>query len=139
LFLWWFKYFICYRILGYNSINSFTRSFTHRRQKTRYIFLLHLAGFITTIQMIYLVTCIAISRCERHCFIHCSIHCLFVLSHEFGFGFVFRGESPGCRLISTASMLEWLRKLIPHHSQGSSTERWSRNTLPECFTSSRGF
>ena len=25
-------------------------------------------------------------------------------------------------------MLEWLRKLLPHHSQGSSTERWSRNT-----------
>ena len=45
------------------------------------------------------------------------------------FGFVVRGESPGCRLISTASMLEWLRNLLPHHSQGSSTERWSRNTL----------
>ena len=45
-------------------------------------------------------------------------------------GFVVRGESPGCRLISTASMLEWLRKLLlPHHTQGSSTERWSRNTL----------
>ena len=43
--------------------------------------------------------------------------------------FVVRGESPGCRLISTASMLEWLRNLLPHHSQGSSTERWSRNTL----------
>ena len=43
-------------------------------------------------------------------------------------GFVVRGESPGCRLISTASMLEWLRNLLPHHSQGSSTGRWSRNT-----------
>ena len=43
-------------------------------------------------------------------------------------GFVVRGESPGCRLISTASMLEWLWNLLPHHSQGSSTERWSRNT-----------
>ena len=43
--------------------------------------------------------------------------------------FVFRGESPGCRLFGTASMLEWLRNLLPHHSQGSSTERWSRNTL----------
>jgi len=41
--------------------------------------------------------------------------------------FVVRGESPGCRLISTASMLEWLRN--SHHSHGSSTERWSRNTL----------
>jgi len=45
------------------------------------------------------------------------------------FGFVVRRESPGCRLISTASMLEWLRNLLPHHSQGSSTERWSRHTL----------
>ena len=27
--------------------------------------------------------------------------------------FIFRGESPGCRLFSTASMLEWLRKLLP--------------------------
>ena len=43
--------------------------------------------------------------------------------------FVVRGESPGCRLISTASMWEWLRNLVPHNSQGSSTERWSRNTL----------
>ena len=40
----------------------------------------------------------------------------------------FRGESSGCRLFSTASTLEWLRKLLPHHSQGSSTERCSRNT-----------
>ena len=45
------------------------------------------------------------------------------------FGFVVRGESPGCRLISTASMLEWLRNLLPNHSQESSTQRWSRNTL----------
>ena len=45
------------------------------------------------------------------------------------FGFVVRGESPGCRLISTASMLEWLRNHLPHHSQGSSMEIWSRNTL----------
>ena len=45
------------------------------------------------------------------------------------YGFVIRGESPGCRLISTASMLEWLRNLLPHHSQGSSTEKWSRNIL----------
>jgi len=48
---------------------------------------------------------------------------------EYNYGFVVRGESPGCRLISTASMLEWLINLLPHHSQGSSTERWSRNTL----------
>ena len=47
--------------------------------------------------------------------------------HGYKVGFVVRGESPGCRLISTASMLEWLRNLLPHHSQGSSTERWSRN------------
>jgi len=39
--------------------------------------------------------------------------------------FVVQGESPGCRLISTASMLEWLKNFLPHHSQGSSTERWS--------------
>jgi len=43
--------------------------------------------------------------------------------------FVFRGESPDCRLFGTASMLGWLRNLLPHHSHGSSTERWSRNTL----------
>ena len=42
--------------------------------------------------------------------------------------FVVRGESPGCRLFGTASMLDWLRKVLPHHSQGSTTERWSRNT-----------
>ena len=42
--------------------------------------------------------------------------------------FVFQGESPGCCLFSKASMLEWLRNFLPHHSQGSSTERWSRNT-----------
>ena len=29
------------------------------------------------------------------------------------FVFAVRGDSPGCCLISTASMLEWLRKLIP--------------------------
>ena len=39
------------------------------------------------------------------------------------------GESLGYRSISTASMLEWLRNLLSHHSQGSSTERWSRNIL----------
>jgi len=43
--------------------------------------------------------------------------------------FVVQGESPGCRLFSTASMLEWLRNLLPHHSQGSSMERCNRNTL----------
>ena len=26
---------------------------------------------------------------------------------------VVRGESPGCRLFSTASLLEWLRNLLP--------------------------
>jgi len=26
-------------------------------------------------------------------------------------------------------MFEWLRNLLPHHSQGSSTERWIQNTL----------
>jgi len=35
----------------------------------------------------------------------------------------------GCRLFGTASMMEWLRKLLFHHSQGSSTERCNRNTL----------
>jgi len=71
-----------YRILGSNSIYSFARSFTHRRRKTRCIFLLRLAGFISTIQNIYLVTCVAKSSCERHCFIHCSIHGLFAVHHE---------------------------------------------------------
>ena len=36
-----------------------------------------------------------------------------------GFGFVVRGESPGCRLSGTSSMLEWLRNpLLPQHSRG---------------------
>ena len=43
--------------------------------------------------------------------------------------FVVRGESPGSRLFATASMLEWLRNPLPHLSHGSSTERWSRNTV----------
>ena len=43
--------------------------------------------------------------------------------------FVVRGESPGCRLFSTASMWERLRDPLPHLSQGNRTERWSRNTL----------
>ena len=62
---------------------------------------------------------------------HCKYEDLKSNKHgiSLGLGFVVRGESPGCRLISTASMLEWLRNLLPHHSQGSSTERWSRNTL----------
>ena len=29
----------------------------------------------------------------------------------------------------TLYVFEWLRNPLPHHSQGSSTERWSRNTL----------
>jgi len=55
---------------------------------------------------------------------------------------VFRGESPVCRLFGTASMLEWLRNLLPHHSQGAVRKDgaeipwgWS---LPEYFTSSGG-
>jgi len=55
---------------------------------------------------------------------------MFTKSLFIGFCFVVRGESPGCRLFGTASMLEWLRNsLFPQHPQGSSTERWSRNTL----------
>ena len=53
--------------------------------------------------------------------------------------FVFQGESPGCRLFSTASMLEWLRNFLHHHSQGSSTERWSRNSQASVFYVLRGF
>ena len=34
-------------------------------------------------------------------------------------GFVVRGESPGCRLISTASMLEWLRNSSPTTHRGA--------------------
>jgi len=37
------------------------------------------------------------------------------LVKRIGLGFVVRGESPGCRLISTASMLEWLRNLPTTH------------------------
>ena len=33
--------------------------------------------------------------------------------------FVVRGESPGCRLITTASMLEWLRNLLPTTHRGA--------------------
>jgi len=51
------------------------------------------------------------------------------VNDEIIWGFVVRGESPGCGLFGTDSMLEWLRNLLPHHSQGSSMERWSRNTL----------
>ena len=56
-----------------------------------------------------------------HCYWNCLNKVLFCL-------FVFRGQPPGCHLFGTASMLEWLRKLLSHHSQGSSMERWSRNT-----------
>ena len=35
------------------------------------------------------------------------------------FGFVVRGESPGCRLVSTASMLEWLRISSPTTHRGA--------------------
>jgi len=52
-----------------------------------------------------------------------------VVLHACVLRFVVRGESSGCRLFGTASIFEWLRNLLPHHSQGSSTERWSRNTL----------
>jgi len=62
-----------------------------------------------------------------------------------GFGFVVRGESPGCRLTSTASIYvgvveksppppltgEQYGKMEPEIPRG-----WS---LPECFTSSGGF
>jgi len=54
----------------------------------------------------------------------------------------FSGRIP--RLLLIQHMLEWLRSL-PHHSQRSSAERWSRNTLMvvtarlfyvlDCFTS----
>jgi len=33
--------------------------------------------------------------------------------------FVVRGESQGCRLFGTASMLEWLRNALPHHYMGA--------------------
>jgi len=62
-----------------------------------------------------------------HCFLESLLHSL--IARVGLVGLVVRGESPGCRLISTASMWEWLRNLLPHHSQESSTERWSRNTL----------
>ena len=45
------------------------------------------------------------------------------------FCFVYRGESPGCRLFRTGIMFEWLRNLLPYHSQGIITERCSRNIL----------
>jgi len=48
--------------------------------------------------------CFVILYCHCGCFLFC---------------FVVRGESPGCHLISTASMLEWLRNPLPNHSQGS--------------------
>ena len=46
---------------------------------------------------------------------HSSLsHCLLGLALLFG-------ENPqGCRLFGTASMVEWLRNLLPHNSQGSS-------------------
>ena len=45
---------------------------------------------------------------------------LLLLLHKIRwFGFVVRGESPGCRLISTASMLEWLRISSPTTHRGA--------------------
>ena len=53
----------------------------------------------------------------------CPFVVVYTLLVHSRFGFVVRGDSPGCRLISTASMFEWLRNLLPHHSQGSSREK----------------
>ena len=57
-------------------------------------------------------------------------------------GFIVRGESPGCCLFSTASMLEWLRNLLPTTHRGAVQKDgveipwgWS---LPECFYILRG-
>ena len=88
-----------------------------------------LSGYI----YIYLCVCVCVCVCAFICVCVRVCVCVWVrprVSLFIGmFGFVVRGESPGCRLISTASMLKWLRNLLTHHSQGSSTERWSRNTL----------
>jgi len=51
----------------------------------------------------------------------------------FWFGFVVRGESPGCRLISTASMFEWLRNLL-HPLTGEQYGKMEPKH-PECLTS----
>ena len=68
--------------------------------------------------LMILIFCQSIHRLPETFHDHCLACC-----------FVVRGESPGCRLFGIASMLEWFGNLLPHHSQGSITERWSRNTL----------
>ena len=65
------------------------------------------------------------------------------ITANIGVGFVVRGESPGCRLISTVSMLECWENSSPTTHRGAIRKDgaeipwgWS---LPECFTSSGGF
>ena len=53
-----------------------------------------------------------------------SISCVKVLNYDIMvspevIGFVVRGESPGCRLISTASIFEWLRISSPTTHRGA--------------------
>ena len=53
--------------------------------------------------------------------VFCNVkYCVIIVSLDQVFVcFVVRGESPGCRLISTASMLEWLRNLLPTTHRGA--------------------
>jgi len=66
-----------------------------------------------------------------------------ILTSVVWFGFVVRGESPVCRLISTASMLEWLRNSSPTTHRGAVRKGGAKIpwgwSMPECFTSSGGF
>jgi len=66
---------------------------------------------------------------------HCDIWLLIAC-------FVFRGESPGRCLISTASMFEWLRNSSPTTHRGAVRKDGAEKpwgwSLPECFTSSGG-
>jgi len=73
----------------------------------------------TLTQLIFLILDITKYTFQHE--LHITIHLIwsnFYLCLTKCTGFVVRGESPGCRLISTASMLEWLINLLPHHSQG---------------------
>jgi len=75
------------------------------------------------------VVCVFI--CVFICVCVCVYMCLCVSVCVYVFVLVLLfGENPqAVPLISTSSMFEWFRNLLPHHSQRSSTERWSRNSL----------
>jgi len=61
-------------------------------------------------------------------FSNCFIH-WFIIFMSGWFWFCCSGRIPRLSLNQRSLCLEWLRNLLLHHSQVSSMERWSRNTL----------